>query len=196
MLSSTLARSPVGSTGLTIPRIVFGTASLGNLYEAVAYEAKRDVIAQWFKSVPGKIAVDTAGKYGAGLALEVIGRAFKELGIDPDRAVISNKLGWRRTPLTTPEPTFEPGAWFGLDHDAVQDISYDGIMRCYHEGCEQLGGYRPQMVSVHDPDEYLAASNSDTDRDSRWQDILAAYEALRELRDRGEVTAIGVGSKD
>ncbi|WP_252734005.1 hypothetical protein [Pseudoalteromonas sp. C2R02] len=30
--------------------------------------------------------------------------------------------------LTSDEPTFEPGAWFNLKHDAVQDISYQGIL--------------------------------------------------------------------
>jgi len=52
------------------------------------------------------------------------------------------------------------------------------------------------MVSVHDPDEYLAAATDEADRERRWNDILAAYGALEKLRDAGKAAAIGVGSKD
>ncbi|MEM6472271.1 MAG: aldo/keto reductase, partial [Planctomycetota bacterium] len=86
---------------------------------------KRAIVAEWFKSSDGIVAADSAGKYGAGLALEVMSQTLQELGIKPSQLLISNKLGWRRVPLTTPEPTFEPGAWIDIEHDAIQDISYD-----------------------------------------------------------------------
>ena len=111
--------------------------------------------------------------------------------------IISNKLGWKRVPLITPEPTFEPGAWAELEYDAVQCISRDGILECWEQGCELLGdGYQPQLLSVHDPDEYLAAAISPADRQKRFDDIIAAYGALHELKRKGETQAIGVGSKD
>lgn len=52
------------------------------------------------------------------------------------------------------------------------------------------------MVSVHDPDEYLAAAEDDADLKRRQQDILGAYRALEELRDSGKVQSVGVGAKD
>ena len=186
----------LGDTNLEVPKVIFGTSSLGNLYQVVPYETKFEIISEWIKQAPGIVAADSAGKYGAGLALEVMGKALAELKVDPKNIVISNKLGWRRAPLETPEPTFEPGAWFGLEYDAIQDISYDGILRCYEEGCELLGDYKPQMVSVHDPDEYLAAAIDDADREKRLDDISGAYQALIDLREKGLVSAIGVGSKD
>ena len=186
----------LGDTNLEVPRLIFGTSSLGNLYQVVPYETKLEVVSQWIEQAPGIVAADSAGKYGAGLALEAMGKALKELKVDPKDIVISNKLGWRRAPLETEEPTFEPGAWFGLEYDAIQDISYDGILRCYEEGCELLGDYKPQMVSVHDPDEYLEAAADDADREKRLDDIMGAYQALIELREKGLVSAIGVGSKD
>ncbi|MBC7565906.1 MAG: hypothetical protein H7223_02975 [Pedobacter sp.] len=54
-------------------------------------------------------------------------------------------------------------------------------MECYEQGNELLGGYDAKYVSVHDPDEYLAIANSLTDKDKRYKDILAAYDALHEL---------------
>ena len=99
----------LGRTGLRVPRVVFGTSSLGNLYQSMPERTGRAIVSAWFEHVEAPIAVDSAGKYGAGLALEVIGRHMASLGIEPERVVISNKLGWLRVPLRAPEPTFEPG---------------------------------------------------------------------------------------
>lgn len=57
---------------------------------------KRAIVRGWFERVTAPVVVDCAGKYGAGLALEVIGRELAALGVDPERILISNKLGWRR----------------------------------------------------------------------------------------------------
>ena len=172
--------------------IIFGTSCLGNLYRVVPEDTKVAIAAEWFKAYPHPV-VDSAGKYGAGLSLECIGRALRALGKRPGDITIGVKLGWRRKPLATPEPTFEPGAWAGLEWDAEQDISYDGILRCYEEAKELLGGYPVDLVSVHDPDEYMAGGGS---REARRADIIGAYEALFELKDKGCVKGVGVGSKD
>lgn len=192
-----MTRQALGRTGLRVPPIVFGSSCLGNLYEELPWATKLAIMSEWFRQVAPPVVIDTAGKYGAGLALEVMGRGFRELGIAPDQILLSNKLGWRRVPLRTPEPTFEPGAWKNLAHDAEQDIGYAGIRRCWEQGCELLGGdYRAALVSVHDPDEYLAAATSAVDRGRRVEDILEAYRALFELQARGEATAVGIGAKD
>lgn len=185
-----------GNTNLNMPRVVFGATCLGNLFVAMTDEQKLNLIREWFEQVPKPVAIDTAGKYGAGLSLEVLGRDLAALNIKPDEVIISNKLAWRRTPLKGDEPTFEPGVWIGLEHDAVQDISHDGILRCHEDGCRMLGAYKPKLVSVHDPDEYLASATNGKDRNRRLDDICNAYRALEKLRDAGEVTAVGVGAKD
>jgi len=188
---------PFGKTGLTVPSIIYGTSFMGNLYHELPPETKLEIMKKWFEVSESVPMIDSAGKYGAGLALEVIGEGLKKLGIDKDGIIISNKLGWYRVPLTTSEPTFEPGAWVNLKYDAVQRISYTGILDCWHQGCELLGGYyKPQMVSVHDPDEYLMAATDSTDRQRRVNDILEAYRALFELKEKGEVKAVGIGAKD
>jgi D-threo-aldose 1-dehydrogenase len=189
--------SPLGNTGLRVPRIVFGTSCLGNLYQALPDATKLAISREWFAHHEPPAVIDSAGKYGAGLALEMIGRNLRELQIAPEQIVISNKLGWKRVPLTTPEPTFEPGAWADLKFDAVQCISYDGILECWEQGCELLGPeYPPHLLSVHDPDEYLAAAKDSADRERRFADILGAYRALNELKAAGKAKAIGIGSKD
>ena len=186
-----------GKTGLTTPPIVFGSTALGNLFRVFSYESKLETMRQIFEHIPKPVVIDSAGKYGAGLSLEVLGKCLRQLGIGDGDVIISNKLAWLRTPLTTAEPTFEPGAWFGLEHDAVQDISYEGILKCFEQGVELLGGgYSTPIVSVHDPDEYLDAAVSVDDRKKRFDDILGAYAALNELKAQGQAKAVGVGAKN
>lgn len=180
---------------IQLPKIIFGSSALGNLYEIVPDEVKLNIVRNWFQHQPNPV-IDSAGKYGAGLSLESIGRCLKALSINPKDALISNKLGWKRVPLTTKDPTFEEGAWFGIEYDAEQCISYEGILECYHQGNELLGDYTAKLLSVHDPDQYLNAAKSEEEHETHYQDILNAYRALVELRDVGKAHGIGVGSKD
>jgi len=181
--------------------IVFGTSCLGNLYREIPFETKVEIAAEWFKAF-NRPVIDSAGKYGAGLSLECIGKALKALGKKNGDLTISVKLGWRRSrrlrrlgdkpPYQFEEPTFEPGAWKGIEYDAMQDISYDGILRCYEEAKDLLDGFPINLVSVHDPDEYLVAK----DAKNAEADIIGAYKALFELKARGDVESVGIGSKD
>jgi len=191
------SRKAFGKTGLSVPTIIYGTSFMGNLYHELSEEVKLQIMHEWFAVSDSTPMIDTAGKYGAGLALEVIGNGLKKLGVHKDEIIISNKLGWYRIPLTTDEPTFEPGAWVNLKYDAVQKISYSGILECWEQGCQLLGGYyKPQVVTVHDPDEYLLAATDPSDRAKRFNDILEAYKALFELKEAGEVKTVGIGAKD
>ena len=190
-------KRPLGDTGLLIPPIIFGSSALGNLYRELSFDEKRSIAAQWFATVEEPVVVDSAGKYGAGLALETLGRLFRDLRVAPEAVVISNKLGWKRAPLRGAEPTFEPGVWKGLAYDAEQTISPAGIRECWEQGCELLGEpYRPALASVHDPDEDLGAASGPSDRARRLEDIIGAYRALEELKASGEIRAVGLGAKD
>jgi D-threo-aldose 1-dehydrogenase len=191
------SKMPLGRTGLLAPQVVYGTSYLGNLYKALSYKEKLALIARWFECTDTPVVIDSAGKYGAGLALEVIGLGLTELGISPDDIIISNKLGWFRVPLTTDEPTFEPGAWADLEYDCIQTFGYDEIIKCFDQGNQLLGGtYRSEVVSIHDPDEYLQAASDPSDRELRMKEILESYRALFDLKREGRVKAVGIGSKD
>lgn len=180
---------------INLPPVIWGTSGLGNIYEVVPYERKLAIVKEYVQNCSGIPVFDSAGKYGAGLALEVLGKCLRELNVKPNEVIISNKLAWFQTELTTPEPTFERDIWKGLNHDAVQKISYEGILECFEQGNQLLETYVPQMVSVHDPDEYLAAATDDVDEKRRYNDILDAYRALTDLKKQGKVAFVGVGSK-
>jgi D-threo-aldose 1-dehydrogenase len=181
---------------LNLPPVIFGTSGLGNLFVALDEQEKLDIVNECVKLSKGQVVFDSAGKYGAGLALETLGKCLKKLNVHPDNVIISNKLAWLRTELKTEEPSFEPGVWKNLKHDAVQKISYDGIIESFEQGNELLNGYIPQMVSVHDPDEYIAKAKDKQHAGELYNDILDAYEALYDLKQEGKVQAIGVGAKD
>ncbi len=187
----------LGKNGPVVPPIVFGTSALGNLYAAHPVEKKLAVLREMFRDAAGPVVLDSAGKYGAGLALETIGQGLRALGVPPERVILSNKLGWLRVPLRGPQPTFEPGVWFGLEHDAEQAVGYDGILKCWEQGCALLGApFRPALASVHDPDELLARARTTAERERAWRELLEAYRALHGLKQRGEVSFVGVGAKD
>lgn len=185
-----------GKTGFRIPKMVIGTSSLGNLYRISSSWQKEQLVRTAIKACNELVFFDTAGKYGAGMSLESLGLCLKNIGVPKSQVLISNKLGWKRTPLVNGKPTFERDVWKGIGNDAVQTIGYDGIIECYEEGVELLGGYSSQMVSVHDPDEYLLGATTQRQYEERFEKILEAYAALFELKKQKKVEAIGIGSKD
>jgi D-threo-aldose 1-dehydrogenase len=113
----------IKNSGIKIPSILFGTSALGNLYRASDKNTRLSIVRECLRSLDGPVVFDSAGKYGAGLALEELDRLLSSLDADPDRVIISNKLGWFRTGLTTEEPGFEKGVWMDIHHDAKQAIS-------------------------------------------------------------------------
>jgi D-threo-aldose 1-dehydrogenase len=179
-----------------LPKVIFGTSGLGNLYVSQSDEVKLSIVRECLKHSANPVVFDSAGKYGAGLALESLGKCLAQLNVDPADVLISNKLGWLRTDLKTEEPTFEPGVWKDLKFDAIQKISYEGILACYAQGNQLLNGYNGQLISVHDPDEYLAVAATNAEKEQRYLDILDAYRALTQLKQDGKVKSIGVGAKD
>jgi D-threo-aldose 1-dehydrogenase len=167
---------------LDLPRVIFGTSGLGNLFVELEESEKLNIVRESLRLGGPKVVFDTAGKYGAGLALETLGKCLRRLNVQPGNVIISNKLGWIRTALKTAEPTFEPGVWKNLKNDAVQKISYDGIIECFEQGNELLKGYTPQLISVHDPDEYIAAAKNEKESEKRYVDILNGKRIREEVR--------------
>jgi D-threo-aldose 1-dehydrogenase len=58
---------------ISLPKVIFGTSGLGNLYVALSDDAKRAIVAESVRCSPKPAVFDSAGKYGAGLALESLG---------------------------------------------------------------------------------------------------------------------------
>lgn len=182
-------------SGFRLPRTVFDTKELGSRCDTLSEVAKLEIVKERIKKHTGPVAFDTAGKYGAGLALETLGRCLQRLSVSPKNVIISNKLGWIRTEMKADDIFFGNRISSNLKYKAVQKIGYDGIMECFEQGNELLGGYIPQMVSVHEPDEYFAKAKNWQEKLRLYDDILDAYEALYDLKHKGKVKAIGAVAK-
>lgn len=117
-------------TTFLLPKHIVGTSCLGNLYQDIGYEAKKEIIREAIslskKHSDGAVVLDSAGKYGCGLALETIGLILKDLQVSRSEVQISNKLGWRRVPLNNDNimscTKIEPGVWVDIQHDGMLNI--------------------------------------------------------------------------
>ena len=72
-------KTSLGKTKLKIPPIIFGTSALGNLYSAIDNSTKLNIVTECFNFVHKPVVFDCAGKYGAGLALEMPGKSLQKL---------------------------------------------------------------------------------------------------------------------
>jgi len=68
------------------PLVIFGTSRLENLFIAFTEEEKLNIIKECIRLSNGKVVFDTAGKYGAGLAPETLGKFLKQLHIPRGRS--------------------------------------------------------------------------------------------------------------
>lgn len=150
----------------TLPRLGLGTAPLGGLFEDVSDEDAVATLAAAAEA--GMSYVDTAPRYGHGLAERRLGRL---LGPSADTApVISTKTGW----LLRPRPDGSPG-------EVVTDWTERGIRESLESSLTRLGRSSVDILYLHDPDDY-------PDEIRR-----TAYPAVRRLRDEGLIKAIGFG---
>ena len=67
----------IGNTGLSVPVLGFGAASIGNLFQAVSDEEARNTLAAAI--VRGMTLIDTAPRYGAGLSERRVGDALRPI---------------------------------------------------------------------------------------------------------------------
>jgi D-threo-aldose 1-dehydrogenase len=171
----------VGSTDLLVPRIGLGTASLGNLHEAMTDEAAVAVIERALAA--GITYLDTAPLYGHGLAERRIGRAI--IGTPRNELVLSTKVGRLLREDAPPDLSqYYRGVPFYKDVPSagpVWDFSDDGIRASVAESAERVGVERFDILHLHDPDEHFREAST------------TGFEALAALRAEGLVSAIGAG---
>jgi len=115
-------RRPVGSTGLTVPLIGFGTATIANLYTDIPEEQAVETIHDVLDN--GIDFLDTAPFYGAGLAEKRLGIALA--GIPRESSIMETEVGWL----------------VGPDGDIIKDYSGDGIRRSLETSLQRMNAPR------------------------------------------------------
>ncbi len=84
----------IGTTGVKIPALCFGTSALGNMPDTYTYDVSEAQAIETVKTVLNSSTpfLDCSRNYGMGRSEERIGKAIAELGGLPAGAIISTKL--------------------------------------------------------------------------------------------------------
>ena len=179
-----------GRTRRPVPltRMGFGGAPLGNMYRKIgeqdaqgALQAAHDAGIRYF---------DTAPQYGLGRSEERFGVAMKRFGRETIQ--LSTKIGRLLVDCEPHEVT--PEAFIDVPQKRIVfDYTYDGVMRSYEASRQRLGVANADILLVHDVCAFSQGSQEASDAKVRELFDGGGYRALSELRDAGEVSAIGAG---
>ncbi|MGV3490979.1 MAG: aldo/keto reductase [Devosia sp.] len=182
-----IAQRPIGDTGLSISKIGFGGAPIGDVRKAPTWQGAQDLLqAVWDAGIR---YFDTAPFYGAGLSERRLGDFLRDK--PRDAYVLSTKVGR----VLVPDRAFALQK-FGGDPSAmpfrpVFDFTYDGVMRSYENSLQRLGLERIDILFLHDIGRFSQGER----HDAAFAQVTTGggIRALEELRSSGAVKAIGAG---
>ncbi len=173
---------------LQLTRMGFGAAALGNLYRRVSDEDAQDALLCAFDV--GLRYFDTAPQYGLGRSEERVGRAMQSFGAE--NIVLSTKVGRLLFDCEPDEVT--PESFVDVPQKRIVfDYTYDGVMRSYEASKARLKTDHVDILLAHDVCAFSQGSQEASDAKVRELFDGGGYRALVELRDAGDVLAIGAG---
>ncbi len=179
-------KRPVGTTNLEVTTLGLGCASLAGNMRPVPEADARAVIPAALDV--GITYVDTAPFYGFGKSEHYVGDGIRTRRED---IVLSTKVGRLLKPQFGPYE--HPHDWHEpFPFVDVFEYTYDAIMRSFEDSLNRLGTNSIDILYVHD----IGEATHSPERNAILWDQLAqqgGYKALRELRDSGTVSAIGLG---
>lgn len=160
-------RRPLGSSGLDLPAICYGTSALGDMEVTYGYAVEEERALETLRaifSIPGGFA-DTSRNYGFGRSEERIGLALREIGGLPDGFVLSTKL----------------------DRD-MDTLKFDAsrARRSLEESLTALGLDMIPLLHLHDPE--YASDLADVDGPG------GALEELFKMKEEGLAGAVGLAA--
>jgi D-threo-aldose 1-dehydrogenase len=175
-------------TPVPLTRMGFGGAPLGNLYRKVSEEDAQAALLAAYEV--GVRYFDTAPQYGLGRSEERFGKAMKVFG--RDNIQLSTKIG--RLLLDCEPDEVTPEAFVDVPQKRIVfDYTYDGVMRSYEASRQRMDISNADILLVHDVDVFSQGSQEKSDEKVRELFDGGGYKALVELRDAGEIAAIGAG---
>jgi D-threo-aldose 1-dehydrogenase len=179
-------RLHVGDTDVTVTRLGFGAASIAGLYQPVDEPSALDTIGAALDMGVGYL--DAAPQYGLGLAEQRLGLALRD--VPRERFTVSTKVGRlirQASDLPPGADAVPPPAQFPAVDPGLRvlwDLSRDGVRRSLDESRARLALERVDIAYIHDPDDHMAIA------------LDEAAPALVELRQAGQLGAVGVGAND
>jgi len=172
---------------LNLTQLGFGGAPLGNLYRKIEdNDAQATLDAAWDAGIR---YFDTAPQYGLGRSELRFSEALKRF--DGDALTLSSKVGRVLEDCAPEEVT--PEAFVNVPQKRIEfDFTYDGIMRSYHDSIARLESDKIDILFLHDID---AGTKGQAFEDNNLRQLFSqgGYRALSELREAGQISAIGAG---
>ncbi len=183
----------VASTDLQLPAMGMGCGTLGDPDVVTSEEqAHQTLEAAWDN---GLRYFDTAPWYGNTKSEHRVGQFLRQK--PRQDFVLTTKVGRIFSRPADPENFHTSplmARWRGgLPFDLRFDYSRDGILRSYEDSLTRLGLNTVDALAIHDLD--LKHHKNDEGVLSALDALSdgGGYQVLRDLRDRGEIKAIGVG---
>ena len=171
-----------------LTRMGFGGAPLGNLYRKVTDEDAQAALQAAFDA--GIRFFDTAPQYGLGRSEQRFGEAIARFG--RNNIQLSTKIG--RLLLDCAHHEVTPEAFVDVPQKRIVfDYTYDGVMRSYEASRQRIGVANADILLVHDVCVFSQGSQEMSDAKVRELFDGGGYKAMDELRDAGEIAAIGAG---
>ena len=171
----------LGRTGLSVSVLGLGAAPLGGMYAPTSDAAAAETVCAALDA--GITLIDVAPHYGQGLAERRLGLGLAQR--PSGGYAVSTKVGRLLEP--SPEPSTSPMWPEALPFRTIYDVSRAGILQSLTDSRARVGRTQFEILLLHDPDRYA----DDAKILSRL--IAEAYRTLAELRDTGQVRAIGLG---
>ena len=176
------------SRPVSLTRMGFGGAPIGNLYRRVSEEGAQGALHA--AHACGIRYFDTAPVYGFGRSEERIGVAIERLG--RESIVLSSKVGRLLVDCSAAEMAPEP--FVDVPHKKVVfDYSYDGVMRGLESSLQRLAVDDIDIVLAHDLDAFTHGTRALSDARIREFFDAGGYRALEELKADGRIAAFGAG---
>lgn len=174
----------LGKTGLRITRLGLGTGLLGGVHDDRTW---KEIVDTAFAA--GIRSFDTSPYYGFGNSETRLGKLLAQRS--RDSYVLSTKVG-RLLRMDAPVDPFAEAVYYpgGMPADvprSTYDYSREGTLLSVDESRARLGLDRIDIVHIHDIIE-LASGINHVD-----EAITQSFPALAELREAGEISAIGAG---
>lgn len=169
--------------GAQVSSIGFGAGPIGGFRGPVTNAEGQSALQSYWDN--GGRYYDTAPLYGYGRSELRTGAFLREV----EGATISTKVG-RYLRAQRPGDDLSTLRKGGLPFWPIFDYTYDGVMRSLEQSMMRTGLTQFDIVLFHD----LEPDVHGKDYERHFNDCVnSGYKAMKELRDAGEIKAIGIG---
>jgi D-threo-aldose 1-dehydrogenase len=183
------ARRQLGSTGVYVTALGFGSGTLGDRLTVIEEAQAVDTLeAAWEAGIR---YFDTAPFYGLGKSEHRVGRVLRTK--PREQFVLSTKMGRVLSPARGAAAA-DPIRWAGgLPFELRFDYTRAGVLRSYEDSLQRLGLNRVDALLIHDLDLMFHTTEEAWGARFRELDAGGGFAALVELKRSGDIRAIGAG---